>query len=126
LRSMNGSVQYEFGQDRSQQIETGDMILRSALTCAAMIWNQLAVLHSTEDSDYLHEPGLKTMRATLAEHIVTMAAAIEQHSPIPIDPCCNFVDPALLNNNRYGEYARNTESRYDELQHFTAMLSLQK
>ena len=57
--------------------------------------------------------------------LVLPTAAIEQHVPISIDPCCNYVDPMLLSDNRYGEYARNTESRYDELQHFTAMLSLQ-
>ena len=126
LRSMNGSVQYEFGPERSRHIETGDMILRSALTSAALFWNQLAVLHNAEDSHYLHEPKLRLMRATLSEHMRTMADAIEHNSQIPIDPCCNFIDPALLADPRYRDYARNTEARYDELQNFTAMLSLQK
>ncbi|WP_348267149.1 FUSC family protein [Edaphobacter sp. DSM 109919] len=126
LRSMNGAVQYEFGAERSRHIETGDMILRSALTSAALLWNQLAVLHSAEDSHYLHEPGLRTMRATLADHMRMMADAIEHNSQIPIEPCCNFVDHALLDDPRYSDYARNTEARYDELQNFTAMLSLQK
>jgi len=126
LRSMNGAVKYEFGRDRNHHIETGDMILRSALTAAALFWNQLAVLHSTDDSHYLHEPGLSQMRAKLADNMRTMADAIEHNSPISIDPCCNFIDPALLADPRYSEYARNTEERYDELQHFTAILSLQK
>jgi multidrug resistance protein MdtO len=126
LRSMNGAVQYEFGSERNKHIETGDMILRSALTSAALFWNQLAVLHSVEDSHFLREPGLLTMRATLAEHMRAMADAIEHNSPIPIDPCCNFIDPALLTDPRYSDYARNTEARYDELQHFTSILSQQK
>ncbi len=126
IRSMNGAVQYEFGADRSRHIEIGDMILRSALTSAALLWNQLAVLHNVADSHYLHEPGLRQMRARIADHMLMMAESIERNVTIPLDPCCNFMDPALLTDERYGEYVRITEARYDELQHFTAILSLQK
>jgi len=123
IRSMNGSVPYEFGANREQQIQIGDMILRATLTCGALFWNQLAILHNEEDSDYLTDPGLCDMRYKLAGHIDAMANAVERNSAIPLEAPESIVKPALLADPRYGEYARITAARYQELQNLTAILS---
>jgi multidrug resistance protein MdtO len=123
VRTMNGSVPYEFGANRDQHIQTGDMILRATLTSGALFWNQLAVLHNEEDSDYLTNPGLAEMRRNLAARMNTMADAAERNAAVPVEPTDNLVEPELLTDPRYGEYARNTIARYEELQNFTAILS---
>jgi multidrug resistance protein MdtO len=125
VRSMNGSVPYEFGADRERQILTGDMIMRATLTCGALFWNQLAVLHNPEDSDYLTNPGLRDMRHKIAEHMTTLANAVECNIEVPIEPIATFIDPALFADPRHGEYARNTAARYEELQNLTAILTHQ-
>ena len=123
VRTMNGSVPYEFAAGRERQIQTGDMILRATLTSGALFWNQLAVLHSEEDRDYLTNPGLAEMRRHLAARMKTMADATERNAVTPVEPVDGLVEPALLNDPRFGEYARNTIARYEELQNFTAILS---
>jgi multidrug resistance protein MdtO len=125
VRSMNGSVPYEFGADRERQILTGDMIMRATLTCGALFWNQLAVLHNEADSDYLTDPSLRDMRHKIAEHMSTLANAVECNIVIPIEPVATFIDPTLFADPRHGEYARNTAARYEELQNLTAILSHQ-
>ena len=41
LRTMREAVEYEFGDDREQHIRSSEVILQAA----ALIWNQVAVLH---------------------------------------------------------------------------------
>jgi multidrug resistance protein MdtO len=123
LRSANGSVPYEFGADREQQIQTGDLILRAAITSAALFWNQLAVLHNAHDADYLTDPDLQEMRRRLAGQLTAMADAITQPSgSFQVKHAEVLFTPAILANPRYAEYARNTAARFEELQNFTAML----
>jgi multidrug resistance protein MdtO len=123
VRTMNGSVPYEYGAGREQQIQTGDMIMRATLTSGALFWNQLAVLHNEEDSDYLTNPGLVEMRRKLAARINTMADAAERKAAVAVEPTGGLVDPALLADPRFGDYARNTVERFEELENFTAILS---
>ena len=123
LRSMNGSVPYEFGTDRPQQIQTGDMILRGTLSTAALFWHQFAVLHTGADSDYLSNPRLRDMREHIAAELFTMADAIDQQLPINEVSASACMDPTLLTDQRFGEYSRNTAARFEELQYFTGNLN---
>jgi multidrug resistance protein MdtO len=122
LRSANTSVPFEFGSHREQHIQAGDMILRAALTSAAMFWNQLAVLHSDEDTDYLAEPHLQEMRRRLARQLNSLADDLAQTSPVHVKQAGVLLTPEILADPRFAEYARNTVARFEELQNYTAIL----
>jgi multidrug resistance protein MdtO len=123
LRTMSDAVEYEFGTNRERHIRASETILRTALTAAALIWNQVAVLHDERDFDFVTEPGLVEMRKRLADRINAMAGSIERRIVVPKDPGDLWVSPRLRESERYGEYTRNTIARYEELQALTSMLS---
>ena len=125
IRSMNGSVPYDFGTDRSQQIHTGEMILRGTLGTAALFWHQFAVLHTGADSDYLTNPELRQMRSHAAANLRDMADAIELQSNMSDVHAAAFISAELRADPRFGEYARNTSARFDELEHFAMELNTQ-
>jgi multidrug resistance protein MdtO len=77
LLTMNEAVEYEFGVDREQHVRTSEVVLRSSLAAVALIWNQVAVLHGTEELDFLAEPALAEMRGRLAERLNMLAEAVE-------------------------------------------------
>jgi multidrug resistance protein MdtO len=124
LRTLNATVPYDFGQDREMQIHAGQMILRGALTCATLFWNQLAVLHSETDIGFATEPRLEELRRKLAEHLEAMANAVEQKTTFPPEYADTLASNDLLEDPKFGEYVRNTVARYEELQAFTTALSL--
>jgi multidrug resistance protein MdtO len=70
---MNEAVEYEFGVDRAQLIRSSELILQISITAAALIWNQVAVLHDEQDIDSFAEPGLVEMRRKLADYMNLMA-----------------------------------------------------
>lgn len=122
LRSMNDAVDYEFGVDREQHVRSSEMILRASLTAGALFWNQFAILHSDGDKDFLAEPALIQMRHRLADRIEAMADAVVKKTEFLMTPAESFVDSAMLESARYGEYSHNTIARFQELQSFTSML----
>jgi multidrug resistance protein MdtO len=124
LRTLNDSVGFEFGVDREQHIRSGEMLVRTASTAAALFWNQLSILHEEQDSDFIAEPGLQAMRQSIAQDLEAMAVAVEQKIAIPAEQAQIVVSPALLHSPRYGEYVRHTVARYQELRSFTDRLSL--
>jgi multidrug resistance protein MdtO len=122
LRSMNDAVDYEFGVDREEHVRSSEMILRASLTAGALFWNQFAILHSDGDKDFLLEPALIQMRHSLADRIDAMADAVVKKTEFLMTPAESFVDSAMLESARYGEYSHNTIARFQELQSFTSML----
>jgi multidrug resistance protein MdtO len=124
LRSLNETVEYEFGADRELQSRTSEMILRAGITAGALFWNQLAVLHSEVDIGFVTEPHVAELRRKLAEHLNAMADAVVQKTTFPAEYSATLISPELLESPRYGEYARNTVARYEELQAYTAALSV--
>ena len=124
LRTMNDTIEYEFGVDRELHVRSGEILIRAAITAAALFWNELAVLHNEQDSDFIAEPGLLAMRQKLAEHLDAMAEAVVQRTRSPEAQADTLASPALRESSRYGEYVRNTVARYEELQEFTSGLSL--
>jgi multidrug resistance protein MdtO len=122
LRTMSEAVEYEFGVDREQHVRTSEVVLRSSLAAAALIWNQVAVLHGGEELDFLSEPALAEMRARLAERLNMLAEAVERKTSLPTEYLGSLVCPHLLENEHYGEYVRNAIARYEDLQTLTASL----
>jgi multidrug resistance protein MdtO len=116
IRTMNDTVEYEFGADRPRQIEFAEQILHAALTLVALLWNELAVLHKDEDEDFLAQPGLRDLRKTLSDRMEEMARSVMQESTLPVAQVSYAADAELLESPRYGEYARNIVSRFTELQ----------
>lgn len=125
LRTLTDSVEYEFGQDRESHIRSSEMILRAGITAAALFWNQLAFLHSETDIGFVTEPRLTELRRKLAEHLDAMSNAVVAKTTFPPEYAATLTTSDLLEDPHYGEYARNTVARYEELQAFTSALSLQ-
>jgi len=128
IRSMRDSVEYEFGIDRQRQIDTADTVVRAGLTSAALIWNELAVLHREDDQDFLHEDCLIELRREIAKQLDLLEntvvpelkdAAAQEESLSFTHPSC-FASAHILEHPRYGEYARNTIARYEELESVVA------
>jgi multidrug resistance protein MdtO len=116
IRSMNDTIEYEFGVDRSLHAHTGQTILRAALTLVAFFWNQFAVLHREEDRAFLTQPELIAIRRTMAEGMDAMANAAVNKTEITVIDRESLVNPSLLADPRFGEFARNSVARYQELE----------
>jgi len=123
LRSMDDAAEYEFGVDQETQLHSSHAILRAAFVAASMFWNQLVVLQGAEDEDFLREPTLRELRRALAAELNTMAEVVGQKTPYTPVPAISFSDVAILDHPRYGEYVRNTLTRFGELQGIVLSLS---
>ena len=96
LRTMSEAVEYEFGVDREQHVRSSELILRSSLTAAALIWNQVAFLHDDRDVDFTSEPGLVEMRRKLADELNTMAESVDRSEAISERDATGLVNPILV------------------------------
>jgi multidrug resistance protein MdtO len=123
LRTMSEVVDYEFGVDREQHIRSSELILQISITAAALIWNQVAVLHDEQNVDFFAEPGLVEMRRKLAGHLNFMAEAVVRKTGFPSEYSAGLASPSLLNSEHNGEYTRNTIARYEDLQNLASALS---
>ena len=122
IRTMNETVEYEFGVDVKQHLISGNMILAAALTLVAFFWNQFAVLHREEDFNYLTQPELTAMRSKMADGMDKMAKATVNKTEFAIIEPTTLADPSLLADPVYGEFARNAVDRYCELEQVVARL----
>jgi multidrug resistance protein MdtO len=116
LRTMSEAVEYEFGVDHEQHVRSSELILQSSVAAAALIWNQVAFLHGEQDVDFKTEPALVEMRRRLADHLNRLAEAVERKILLPAEHLEAFVSQHLLESGHFGEYARNTIARYEDLQ----------
>jgi multidrug resistance protein MdtO len=123
LRTMSEGVEYEFGVDREQHLRSSELILQISITAAALIWNQIAVLHDEQEIGFWAEPGLVEMRRKLAGHLTVMADAIARKTGFPSEDSASLASPSLLNSEHNGEYTRNTIARYEDLQNLASALS---
>jgi multidrug resistance protein MdtO len=123
LRTMSEVVDYEFGVDRERHIRSSELILQISITAAALIWNQVAVLHDEQGIDLLAEPGLVEMRRKLADHMNVMAEAIARKTGFLPEYSASLATVSLLNSEHNGEYIRNTIARYEDLQDLASALS---
>jgi multidrug resistance protein MdtO len=115
LRTMSEVVEYEFGDDREQHIRSSKLILQISITAAALIWNQVAVLHDEQGMDFRGEPGLVEMRQRLADRLNILAEVVVRKTPWSEEHLGSF-SGHLLGSEHYGEYVRNTIARYEDLQ----------
>jgi multidrug resistance protein MdtO len=122
LRTMSEAVEYEFGVDRDRHLRSSELIPQISITSAALIWNQVAVLHDQQEMDVSPEPGLVEMRRKLADHMNVMAEAIGRKTGFPPESS-GLASPSLSNSERNGEYTRNTIARYEDLQNLASALS---
>ena len=125
IRTLNDTIDYEFGVDRRLHSHAGETILRAALTLVAFFWNQFAVLHSDQDRDFLTEPTLLQLRSTLADGMDAMAQSVARKTDLVTIQPEALIDHSLLTHPRYGEYVRNAIARFDELQNFVVQLKTQ-
>ena len=125
IRSMNDTIDYEFGVDRKLHGLAGQTILRAALALVAFFWNQFSVLHSEKDHDFLTEPDLQQLRTTLAESMDAMAQAVVQKTDLATLRPADLIAPGLFTHPRYQEYVQNSIARFDELQHLVVQLRTQ-
>jgi multidrug resistance protein MdtO len=122
LRSMNDAVAYEFGTDRERNVQASKVMVHGSLAAVAMFWNQLAVLHSETDDDFIHDPDLIELRVTLASTLDGMAkAVIEEKAYVPA-AIENFARRPL--SARYREYVQNAVDRFQELQAIVSSLTV--
>jgi multidrug resistance protein MdtO len=122
LRSMNDTVEYEFGVDREKFSETGAIIIQIAVTAAALIWNQVAHLHGEEAQELRRQSPLVEMRRTLAEQLNAMAAGIVRKSPVSLIPLVDQLRVIPLVGEQHAEYVRNTIARYEDLRTLASIL----
>jgi multidrug resistance protein MdtO len=125
LRGLNDVVAYEFGVDREEHIRLGDTIIRAAFAAVGLFWNQLAILHSERDRDFVGETGLMEMRRQFAQQIDAMADAVVRRIRFPAADSDSFGDSLLLQNPRFTEYARNAAKQYAELRAIICTLGTQ-
>jgi multidrug resistance protein MdtO len=125
IRTMNEAVEYEFGVDRAAHGRSAQTIIQAGLAAVALFWNQLAVLHRDEDQDFIDEPGLIAMRHKLAENLEAMADSVCERKAFDEKNADGLVDEGLFESARYGQYARNSVSRYQDLRELIRALSVQ-
>jgi len=124
IRTMNDTVEYEFGVDREPHIHLSQTILRAALTAVALFWNQTVFLHNKRDRDLLIDPRLVDLRHKLATTMDNMANAVVQTRPFDAPDPSQFVDASLLVNPRHKEYAQNAFTRFRELQDYVSNIDV--
>jgi multidrug resistance protein MdtO len=122
IRTMNDTIEYEFGVDRTEHKRAGEIILRAALAAVAFFWNQFAVLHSEQDRDFLTEPALRHLRSALADGLDAMAQSVTRKTNLAVIHPETLIDPSLLTHPRYGEYVQHSIARFGELQNFVIQL----
>jgi multidrug resistance protein MdtO len=118
IRTMNDTVEYEFGVDREPHIHLSQTILRAALTAVALFWNQAVFLQNKRDRDLLTEPRVVDLRHKLAATMDAMADAVAQARAFAAPDLSQFADPSLFANPRYKEYTQNALTRFRELQDY--------
>ena len=124
IRTMNDTVEYEFGVDGEPHIHLSQTILRAALTAVALFWNQTVFLHNKRDRDLLNEPRLVDLRHKLAATMDAMADAVSQTKSFVAPDPSKFVDVSLFANPRYKEYVQNALTRFRELQDYVLNVDL--
>jgi multidrug resistance protein MdtO len=124
MRTLNDTVEYEFGVDITAHKRSSETMLSAALISVAFFWNQLAVLHRFEDFDFVSQPRLREMRARMAEGLEKMSFVVVNKTEFEEEFPADVLDTKILSSMRYGEYARNSIDRYEELERIVETLQI--
>jgi multidrug resistance protein MdtO len=119
IRTMNDSVQYEFGPDRERNVRQGAMIVDAAFVSAAVFLNHLVALETEANRTIEHARAAGAsslqLRGQLAEGLEQMAAGLGgQNSPILQASEVKQID-AVVGTEPFQEYERNALSDYSRL-----------
>jgi multidrug resistance protein MdtO len=123
LRNLSEAVEYEFGVDREEHIRSSEMMLQISMTAAALIWNQVAVFHDEFDSELITTPDLAEMRRSISNRMNSMAESASRKTELPTDLGSDLISPSSLKHQHYGEYARNTIARFEDLRRLASALT---
>ena len=122
---LHEAVLYEFGADHEGHKAAGETILRAALSSGALFWNELAVLERNQDRDLRSNPGLLTIRSTLAGGLDALAESVAKNRQI--EPLARQPFPvAQLPEAREAEYANTMISRYRDVESILSTLGPQR
>src|SRR5277367_584109 len=91
LRIMSVAVDYEFGVDREQHVRTSELMLQISLTAAALIWNQVAVLHDDLRSDLIVRADLEVMCRNIANRLDLIAEFVSLKGDLSPDDLTDLV-----------------------------------
>lgn len=122
LRTMNDTVEYDFGVDRELHLRLSETILRASLIAIALFWNQMVYLHRTSDRDMLENPELIEMRHKMAAAMEMMGDAIREKKTFSAPDPAEFIVPSAVANPRYREYAQTALARFRELQSYVEQI----
>ena len=81
------------------------------------------ILHNRQDEDFLLDEKLQQMRSKLAGQLSLMAEATLAGSSVADLKGEMFLEPTILSNPRFSEYAVNTARRFEDLQQLTAAVN---
>jgi len=121
IRMLNEALLYEFGANHESHKAAGETILRAALSSGALFWNELAVLERNQDRDLGGDPGLSTIRSTLAGGLDALAESVTKNRQI--EPLAGLPFPEQLTEARETEYANTMMSRYRDVESILSALS---
>ena len=124
IRALKDTVDFEFGVDIAQHRNASETILNAALSSVAFFWNQFTVLHRPKDYDFISEPKLLAMRSRMTEGLEKMSFSVTHKTDYEEAFPADVLDADVLSSSRYGEYARNSVSRYEELERIVQTLRI--
>jgi multidrug resistance protein MdtO len=122
IRMLHEAVLYEFGADHEDHKAAGQTILRAALSSGALFWNELAVLERNQDRDLRSNPGLLTIRSTLAGGLDALAEAVAKNRQIEPLAGPPFPVAEQLPKAREAEYGNAMISRYRDVESILSTL----
>jgi len=122
IRMLNEAVLYEFGVDHEAHKAAGETILRAALSSGALFWNELALLERNQDRDLRSNPGLLTIRSTLAGGLDSLAESVAMNRPVAPQTGQPFPVVEQLPEAREAEYANTMMSRYRNVESILSAL----
>lgn len=114
VRALNEAAQYEFGPGREGHIRTAGKLMQMSMTAVALVWNHVAILDESDESDAKSNPRLASVRQAVREGLFSIADAIEKEHSMETE--------RLVADGSSSEYAKLTILRFNELQLLSAAL----
>jgi multidrug resistance protein MdtO len=126
LRTMNDAVEFEFGPEHEQHIQTSQTILRAALTAVSLFWNQAVFLYHKRDLDLISDPRLVELRQAIAASMDAMAdSMVHAKSFVAADNSLLAAISSQFKDPRHGDYAHNALTRLQELRDYALNIGVE-
>lgn len=118
LRTMNDTVEFEFGKDREPHIRLSQTILRAALTSVALFWHQAVLLNHKGERALLSSSRVVELRHGIATTLDAMANSVSQAKTFNARNVSDLGDTLPFETQRQRDYAQNALTRLRELQDY--------